>query len=421
MMRSRNPNTRRGAVIPLTAILLIPLIGMLAFAIDTGYIVMSKAELQNAADAAALAAAERMSTYYVQYYLPSANQSTVLANAKCDAKALASTYASFHKAGGTTSVVLDTTNDVEFGYMDCSTPYQSPPPCGYFPNTVEVTLRLDGGTSTNPQLNLFFGNVLGMGTVSVIVTARATIYNGDFSDFSGSSVALLPATLDTQVWDNFVSTGKGNLLDFAYAALASDAPDPVPSPAVGGAPQILVAPDPNGRPGGWNYLSLNSSSNSNNDFKSWFSTGISQSDLTALHNGGQLPLPAQPSDPTKANYFWKGAPGDRDNSEPFPPAGAVRILPLFAHVPVSQSGVLNYIANDKNQGQWDGKAGDGQNCWFNIVRFVGVVVTDNSNGLNVQPAAVNDPNVVLSNLQPAGPPAAGNQIKTFFAAPKLTY
>src|SRR5262249_38726076 len=101
---------RRGAIIPLAAILMIPLMGMLAFAIDTGYIIMARSELQNAADAAALAAAEQLSTYYVQYYLPSADQTTVLSNAKTTARSFASKFASFHKAGNTASVVADTTN-----------------------------------------------------------------------------------------------------------------------------------------------------------------------------------------------------------------------------------------------------------------------------------------------------------------------
>ncbi len=179
-------------------------------------------------------------------------------------------------------------------------------------------------------------------------------------------------------------------------------------------------PDPNGRPGGWNYLSLDSSSNSNADFKTWFSTGLRPSDLTALKSGGQLPLPAQPSDPTQATYFWKGAPGDRGNSEPFPAVGSVRLLPLYIHVPPSQSGAGNYIASDKNPGKWDGNGGRGQNSWFNIVQFVGVVITDNSSGLNVQPAAYSDPNLTLTNVQPAAPPGSGNQIKTLFTAPKLT-
>jgi Flp pilus assembly protein TadG len=421
MQTGPQASRRRGAVTSLAAVLMIPMLGMLAFAVDMGYVVMAKAELQSAADAAALAAAEQLNSYYVQYYSPSANQSNILSSAQSTASSFASKYASFHQAGSTTSVVLDTTNDVKFGYMDASTPYQCPPPTGYFPNTVEVTLRLDGGASTNPQVNVFFGNVLGMGQVSVIVTARATIYNGDVTDISGAPSSLLPAILDTQIWDNFVATGQGSLPDFSYMAPTSYAPNPVPAPAVAGAPQIQLAPDPSGRPGGWNYLSLNSRSTNTNDFQSWFSNGPTQCDITALHTGGQLSLPAQPSDPTNATYFWKGAPGDDGNSQPFPPPGALRILPLYAHVPVSQSGPDNYIAGDKNSGPWDGQSGGESNCWFNVVRFVGVVVTDNSNGLCVQPAAVADPKAVISNLQPAGPPPNGNQIKTFFGPPKLTY
>src|SRR5262245_42301756 len=115
--------TRRGAVIPLAAILMVPLMGMLAFAIDTGYIIMARAELQNAADAAALAAAEQLETYYVQYYSPSADQTTVLSSAKTAARNFASKFAGFHKAGNTTSIAVDTTNDVNFGYMDDSTAF----------------------------------------------------------------------------------------------------------------------------------------------------------------------------------------------------------------------------------------------------------------------------------------------------------
>lgn len=421
MKRNPQPARRRGAVAPLTALLVIPILGMLAFAIDIGYVTETNLELQNAADSAALAAAEQLPPYYVQYYSPGADQATVVSNAQTAANLFAKNYAGFHRAGPVSSVVLDTTNDVELGYQDANTPYQSPPPKGTFPNTVQVTLRLDGGANTNPQLGLFFGPVLGVSRMTVTARARATIYNGDVSDFSGPD-SPLPATLDTDIWKNFTLSGQGSLPDFNYSAPTSLAPSSTPSPGVALAPQIQVVPDPNGRPGGWNYLSLDSSSNSNRDFKNWFANGMSQSDLNALHSGGQLPLPSQPTNPDLAKYYWKGAPGDRGNSEPFPAPGTVHLLPLYQHVPVDQSGAGNYIANDKNAGPYDGQSGRGQNCWFNIVRFVAVVVTDNSNGgLSVQPAALTDPNAVLSNLQAAGKPASADQLKTVFAAPKLTY
>src|SRR4051812_46426870 len=55
-------DTRRGAVLPLTAIAIVTLMAMLAFTVDIGYIVTTRMELQNAADAAALAAAAKLGT-----------------------------------------------------------------------------------------------------------------------------------------------------------------------------------------------------------------------------------------------------------------------------------------------------------------------------------------------------------------------
>ena len=48
------------AVISFTAVLMAVLLGMVAFAVDIGYIAVARAELQNGADAAALAGASRL-------------------------------------------------------------------------------------------------------------------------------------------------------------------------------------------------------------------------------------------------------------------------------------------------------------------------------------------------------------------------
>ena len=61
-MNRRRPGRphRRGAVAPLAAILLVPLLGMVAFAVDSGWMVLARSDLQNAADAAALAGAQQL-------------------------------------------------------------------------------------------------------------------------------------------------------------------------------------------------------------------------------------------------------------------------------------------------------------------------------------------------------------------------
>ena len=52
-MSLRKVRSRRGTVVVLAAFLMVALVGMVAFAVDIGYITLTKAEVQNAADSAA--------------------------------------------------------------------------------------------------------------------------------------------------------------------------------------------------------------------------------------------------------------------------------------------------------------------------------------------------------------------------------
>jgi hypothetical protein len=53
---ARSPRRgERGQILPLTAVIMVAMVGMLAIALDTGFFLMTRRELQNAADAAALA------------------------------------------------------------------------------------------------------------------------------------------------------------------------------------------------------------------------------------------------------------------------------------------------------------------------------------------------------------------------------
>jgi len=51
---------RRGVVAPLTAILMVVMLGMIAFAVDIGYITLSRNQAQDSADSAALAAVNKL-------------------------------------------------------------------------------------------------------------------------------------------------------------------------------------------------------------------------------------------------------------------------------------------------------------------------------------------------------------------------
>src|SRR5207302_7701348 len=177
-----NTNRRRGAMIPLFAVLLIPLLAMLAFSIDAGWMVLTRTDLQNTADAAALAGAEKLQEMWVQYYSPGqVSQSIILTQAVTNSgpsspMATAEKFSALNKAGNVNITLPD--QDVTFGFTDAQGNYTSPYLLG-FPNTIQVVVRRDD--VANGPLNLFFAKVLGISSMNITATARATIYSGAVS------------------------------------------------------------------------------------------------------------------------------------------------------------------------------------------------------------------------------------------------
>ena len=99
-MSPRRPR-RRGAVIVLAAVLLVTLLCACAFSIDIGYIMMVKTQLQNAADAGALAGAGS------------------LRDGPAAAKISAETFAEMHPVANS-HVDVQSTSDIEVGHWDIS-------------------------------------------------------------------------------------------------------------------------------------------------------------------------------------------------------------------------------------------------------------------------------------------------------------
>lgn len=387
--RSINHVQRRGAVAPLMAILAIPLLGMIAFAVDIGYIALSKSELQNAADAAALAAVDQLRDPFTKWSVVSnpSNGATyspsgMLAQrnlAMTNAKTAAQTYSQANKAGGK-SVTVDTANDVTFGYLDGNGAYNPNPPSSQFPNTVEVTLRYDGGVSTNAKLPLFFGAVFGKADTTVTVSARATMYQGsannvetNFASTNNLNGNMLPVAVKQTDWNAFFSTGFG-----------ADGVGP------NGLPQFQIYPGGGGQPGSFGLLSLAGAKATNQPtYSNWILNGPAPADMTAMNSAGNLPLSGSQTN-------WYAGPGYKASLLPdfAARAGQPLILPLF-----------------------DTAGGTGSNAWYHIVGFVGVTITSASGNIQVQPTAVTDPTLIVTNPVPAGSTSSNSFV---FAPSKLT-
>src|SRR5439155_7141585 len=118
------------------------------FSIDVGYIAWVRTDLQTAADAAALAGAEKLQALYVQYTTPGqTSQFAILNNATTNTTgspmATAEAFANYNKAGNVSISVRD--QDVSFGFTDAQGAYHA----NYslynsgFPNSITVICRRD--------------------------------------------------------------------------------------------------------------------------------------------------------------------------------------------------------------------------------------------------------------------------------------
>jgi hypothetical protein len=127
-----------------------------------------KSDLQNTADAAALAGAEKLQQLYVLYNMPGQpSQAQILAAATTNSSpsspmATAERFANLNRAGNVNITLLE--QDINFGLTDAQGNYTSP--YSGFPNTIEVTVRRDD--TANGRVGLFVGGVLGMSNVSLV-------------------------------------------------------------------------------------------------------------------------------------------------------------------------------------------------------------------------------------------------------------
>lgn len=390
MMFPAQRERRTGAILPVAAVLLIAFLGMVAFAVDIGWIVLAESDLQNSADSAALAGAESLMDNYVLYSLPgqSASQKTSLLNsALATARTRAKTFAGYNSAGGVNSLVLNDA-DIEFGFTDASNNYTPMPTYTGYPNTCKVVMRRD--SQANGSLSLFFAPVLGAKSTNLTATASAALFGGTLDSFS-SSAGLLPVTYDVDHWDGFLNTGKD--------------PDGKTTTDASGNPVLVAYPSIKYK-GNFGLLSLDDSHVGASTVRAWIDNGVSSADIQQLKSGNLIPLSAHDA----AKWDWAGENGFKQSvvSTINDYIGKTFTLPL-------------YKAKDSSSKNYQAGVGQGSNYDFNIVRFVSIKIMDgDKKNVTVQPVAGIEPSAVFTgNPAVVDTSKAGTGVITTFSTPRL--
>ncbi|MGH7138159.1 MAG: pilus assembly protein TadG-related protein, partial [Pirellulales bacterium] len=188
-MRYRHANTydsRQGTVAVLACFLMIGMLGLVAFAVDLGYMANSQTELQRTADATALAACEQLRTF-------SATPGTPLSNstAASDVAAVASQYAALNPVCGSSPQLAS--NDVVIGYM--ANPGQQGATINTTStnsfNAVQITVRRsEGGNGLVPA---FFSKIFGQTGEAAAATSTAA-FLGNAGGYGIPSTATGPGS-----------------------------------------------------------------------------------------------------------------------------------------------------------------------------------------------------------------------------------
>uniref|UniRef100_A0A7C3Z1E8 Uncharacterized protein n=1 Tax=Desulfobacca acetoxidans TaxID=60893 RepID=A0A7C3Z1E8_9BACT len=176
---SRGSPAERGAITPVLAVCLAVALGLMAMTVDLGQLFVAKNELQNIADAAALAGAKKL----IQ---AKDSSNPGLAAVYCDeAVSAAQAVAAENRSFGATLTVSEA--DVTVGKWDLNAGAFTRTGCSTNPmevNAVRITVRRDG--TENPSLATFFGGLLGVPQMQSSATAVA------YLGLAGTSSLTIP-------------------------------------------------------------------------------------------------------------------------------------------------------------------------------------------------------------------------------------
>lgn len=197
--RRAESNSRRGVILILSTFLVIAGFGMGAFAIDLGWMVLTQAELQNAADSASLAAVLE---------LKAASEGLSQSEIKNNAIQEALLAASFNQAANR-DVILDPSQIVlgnrHYDSGDWETLFEGDPGFGDLAyNAVKVDVAFDEASGPRRELELFFARVLGV--------TETPIFAGSQAHLTPRDMAFLMDISRSMSYDTGDSDGLANVL-----------------------------------------------------------------------------------------------------------------------------------------------------------------------------------------------------------------
>jgi hypothetical protein len=370
MHRAARHCQRRAAIAAITVISLGVIVASAALAIDMGRLYLARAELQSAADAAALAGAGAL--LQDRRAMGPTGMGSVIYSSRLES----ARYAGLNWVLGASPMVdLNAGNassgDVLVGYIADLANQSSPMVFGDTTqyNAVRVHVRRD--EERNGAIKMTFAQLLGIASRDAGASATAA-FQGGVAGFhipsSGENPQLLPLALKRTVWQTLLATGATATNDaYTYDAATGTVHD-----GADGIPELNLYPGSGtGQlpPGNFGTVDIGSSNNSTADISRQIRDGISAQDLAYF--GGELRLGSDGTLLLNGDTGLSAA--IKDDLESI--KGKPRSIPLFHSV-----------------------SGPGNNAYFVVTAFAGIrIMNVKLTGPMAKKCVIVQPAVVVDN------------------------
>jgi Flp pilus assembly protein TadG len=277
-LQRRTQRHRRGAVVVLTAILMVFLISAIALVVDLGYLYVGRAELQRSADSAALAAASALIDQ--EALTGRADMSNEISLCRTNAVAIAAAnYVRNNSPVVNSNTANSASGDVVVGYLsNPSNPSLSIDTSQMDKaNAVKVTVRRT--SDRNGEIGLFFARIMGIQSKPLTASATAAIV-GDIRGFQspsdGSNLGILPITLHVDSWNDLINGHGVDRWEWDDTNGVSHHRDNIL--------ELNLYPESTSSPGNVGTVDIGSSSNSTSDIARQILDGVSPDDLSHMPN-----------------------------------------------------------------------------------------------------------------------------------------
>lgn len=378
---------RRGSVLVLSLFLMVVLIGIVAFAVDLGYVLVARTELQLSADAAAMAGAwELMDQDALQ-------GDDSMAKPTANARQTAIEFAGLNSVCTRSPSVDANESNSETGDIVVGTisEYGNPYAAMSFAdaatfNTVKVRVRRTA--EQNGKVPFFFAKIFGFDGAPADATATAGFLKqaAGFRAPQGENLGILPFALDLKTWQDF-ENGLIPTDDWSWDGATGDV-----SKGPDGIHELNLYPEGNGSPGNRGTVNIGGNNNSTSRVSRQIVDGLTANDLD-FHGGslefgedGTMSLQADPGI----------SAGFKDELDAI--KGEPRMIPIFSEL--------------KGNGNW---------AKYTIVKFVGIRIVDveltgGNKHLTIQPAVM-----VTKGLIPASTEQPTNTLQFIYSPPYLIH